>query len=54
MKGIKDENFYNYGRSRKNPIFRGGAWFTKNQYIGGELLKKGGELGQLADLRWEG
>ena len=38
-----------HGGSLKNPIFKGG--FKKNQYIEGELPKKGEGLGQFADLR---
>ena len=37
--GVKDEKFYNYGSSLKNPVYRG---CIKNQYIGGYLSKKGG------------
>ena len=36
--GVKDEKFL-YGSSLKNLIFRG---CMKNQYIGGELPKRGG------------
>ena len=36
--GIKDEKFEYYGGSLKYLIFRGE--FTKNQYIGGNYLKR--------------
>ena len=35
-------------------FFRGGGVFTKNQYRGRRLSKKGGGFGQLADLRGGG
>ena len=41
--GVKDEKFYYYGGSLKNPIFRGVV------IARGKLLKE--ELGQFADLR---
>ena len=43
------KNFTVFWGSRKNPRFRGGGGFTKNQYIGGIALKRG--IGQFADLR---
>ena len=46
--GIKDEKFYHYVGSLKY-LIRGGV--TKNQYIDRKYLKKGGGLGQFADLR---
>ena len=46
--GIKDEKFYHYVGSLKY-LIRGGV--TKNQYIDGKYLKKGGGLRQFADLR---
>ena len=36
--GVKDEKFWYYGNSLKNPIFNEGV--TKNQYIGGDCLKR--------------
>ena len=46
--GIKDEKFYHYVGSLKYLIRLG---VTKNQYIDGKYLKKGGGLGKFADLR---
>ena len=42
------KNFNIFGVHGKIRVLEGG--FTKNQYIGGDCLKKG-ELGQFADLR---
>ena len=42
MDGVKDEKNEYYGSSLKNQIFRVRVGGTKNQYIGGELPKKGG------------
>ena len=39
MRWGKDEKFYYHEGSLKNPIFRGEG-FTKNQYIGGNCLKR--------------
>ena len=42
------KNFNIFGVHGKIRVLEGG--FTKNQYIGGDCLKKG-ELGHFADLR---
>ena len=49
--GLKVKDFILWRFTEKSTIFRrgGGGRFTKNQYIGGDCLKRG--LGQFADLR---
>ena len=37
--GVKDEKFYYYGGSLKNPIYKWG--FMKNKYTGWNCLKRG-------------
>ena len=46
---MKDENFNVFGVHGKIQVLEGG--FSKNQYIWGDCLKRGGGLGQFADLR---
>ena len=48
--GLRTKKIKYYRGSLKNPIFRGWG-FTKNQYMGRELAKRGGGAGQFADLR---
>ena len=46
------KNFNILGVQRKTRLLGGGGGLTKNPYIEGDCLKRGGEgLGQFADLR---
>ena len=50
--GLRMKNF-NIMRVHRKIRFLGGA-VTKNQYIGGNCLKRGGGFGHLTDLRVRG